>query len=100
MPTSHLESVGNRLYFSADDGIHGDELWRSDGTATGTVMVKDITSGEDGSDPEGLTAVGNTLYFHAFGARGQELWKSDGTAAGTTIVENDTKGRAARTSSR
>ena len=33
------------VYFTADDGVHGDELWRSDGTRDGTVMVKDINPG-------------------------------------------------------
>ena len=40
-----LTAVGNTLYFRADDGINGSELWKSDGTASGTVMVKDIDSG-------------------------------------------------------
>ena len=41
------------------------ELWKSDGTASGTVMVKDIYSGSSSSYPYYLTAVGNTLYFQA-----------------------------------
>ena len=41
------------------------ELWKSDGTASGTVMVKDIRSGSGSSSPYRLTAVGNTLYFRA-----------------------------------
>ena len=41
------------------------ELWKSDGTASGTVMVKDINSGSGSSSPSSLTAVGNTLYFRA-----------------------------------
>ena len=37
-----LTNVGGTLFFSANDGTHGDELWKSDGTEAGTVMVKDI----------------------------------------------------------
>ena len=37
-----LTAVNGTLFFSADDGVHGEELWKSDGTAEGTVLVKDI----------------------------------------------------------
>ena len=77
------------LYFRADDGTNGDELWKSDGTAAGTVMVKDINSGSGRVIPPILTAIGNTLYFRANdGTNGDELWKSDGTAAGTVMVKD------------
>ena len=46
---SDLTAVGNTLYFEADDGTNGTELWKSDGTASGTVMVKDIYSGSSTS---------------------------------------------------
>ena len=39
---SSLTGVGGTLFFTADDGIHGRELWKSDGTKAGTVLVKDI----------------------------------------------------------
>ena len=82
----HLTSVGNTVYFSADDGINGLELWKSDGTANGTMMVKDINSGSGSSSPNHLTAVGNTVYFAANdGTNGSELWKSDGTGNGTVM---------------
>ena len=47
-----LTAVGNTLYFGANDGTYGDELWMSDGTASGTVMVKDIYSGSGSSSPD------------------------------------------------
>ncbi len=85
--------VNGTLFFVAGEGAgnsHGDELWKSDGTAAGTVMVKDIlTSTGDGSNPDNLTNVNGTLFFVANdGAHGRELWKSDGTAAGTVMVKD------------
>ncbi|HUT10052.1 MAG TPA: ELWxxDGT repeat protein, partial [Thermoguttaceae bacterium] len=93
-----LVDVDGTLFFSADDGENGRELWKSDGTAAGTVMVKDIFPGTDSSpygeypnasNPGKLTAVDGTLLFLAQDeAHGAELWKSDGTAAGTVMVKD------------
>src|SRR4029453_7706767 len=81
--------VGNTLYFIANDGVGGPELWKTDGTSAGTVLVKDIRPGDTGSSPAQLTAAGGVLYFTADdGVAGREVWKSDGTADGTVIVRD------------
>ena len=79
--------VNGILYFSADDGVHGHELWRSDGTARGTRMVKDINPGPASGGPGYLTNVNGTLFFVASDGTHRELWRSDGTEAGTTVVK-------------
>lgn len=84
-----LVNMGGKLFFSADDGIHGRELWTSDGLpgATHTFMVKDINPGQTGSNPLYLTVVGNQLFFSADdGLHGQELWVSN--SQGTQIVRD------------
>ena len=84
-----LITFGGRLYFNADEGLpSGRELWTSDGTAGGTLLVKDIWKGLADSAPSELGAAGNRLFFTADdGVRGRELWTSDGTAAGTRMVK-------------
>ena len=89
-----LTVVGNALYFDANDRNNRNELWKSDGTASGTVMVKDIAPiGTSASSPQYLIGIGNTLYFQATdGTNGIELWKSDGTASGTVMVQDINSG--------
>jgi len=80
--------IGGVAYFVANDGIQGRELWRSDGTAAGTHLLKDIAEGSRGSAPSGLVSVGQTFYFVANSDTGADLWRSDGTAEGTHLVRD------------
>lgn len=81
--------VDGTLFFSANDGLGGVELWKSDGTEVGTVRVRDIYSGSTGSFPTSLVNLAGALYFTAGdSSSGGELWKSDGTAAGTLLVKD------------
>ncbi len=86
---------GRALYFSANDGVNGYELWQSDGTSVGTLLVKDVRTGSGGSYPRYLTNVNGKLYFQANdGVNGDELWKSDGTSGGTVLVKDLRAGSA------
>ncbi len=64
-PRGSFAVANNNVFFSADDGVSGLELWKTDGTPTGTVRVKDIKPGAVSSNPYALTAVGNKLFFGA-----------------------------------
>lgn len=77
------------LYFFANDGVLGYELWKTDGTESGTVMIKDIYEGPNSSVYTFDNAVmyQGMYCFNAYDENnGGELWKSDGTAAGTQLV--------------
>ena len=80
--------VNGTTFFSASTITSGYELWKSDGTLSGTVLVKDINAGSLNAYPLDLTNVNGTLFFSAAGANGSELWKSDGTSAGTVLVKD------------
>jgi ELWxxDGT repeat protein len=85
--------LGSRLFFVADDGVHGRELWKTDGTPTGTVLVKDIFPGARSADIDQLTVAGGRLFFVADdGVHGRELWKTDGTPVGTAMVADIVSG--------
>ena len=84
------EGVGSLFYFEADDGTHGEEIWRTDGTPAGTFLLKDICPGACTSNPRALTSSNGLLFFVADDPlQGPGLWKSDGTPEGTSLVKGD-----------
>ncbi len=89
--------VGHEVFFSASDATNGEELWKTNGTTAGTVMVKDINPGGSSgcsgtswyTQLSATPVPSNILYFTATnGVDGNELWMSDGTAAGTVQVKD------------
>jgi ELWxxDGT repeat protein len=85
-----LVNVNGTLFFGAHSSASGAELWRSDGTEAGTVMIKDIDPGPGGSlgQYSDLTNIGGTLFFTAYDpTHGNGLWRSNGTATGTVLVK-------------
>ena len=83
-----LTPIGNTVFFTLDDDVIGDELWKSDGTANGSVLVADINKRTfASSSPRNLTSLGKTLFFTADdGSTGRELWTSNGSAETTVRV--------------
>ena len=78
-----------KLFFTADDGLTGRELWVSDGTTAGTELLKDLNLGVNDSNPYGFIEFDGKLFFATDdGLTGRELWVSDGTAAGTQKIKD------------
>ncbi|MEI9919173.1 MAG: ELWxxDGT repeat protein [Bacteroidota bacterium] len=77
------------VMFQAYDATNGYELWKSDGTSGGTVLVKDIYSGVNDSSPSGFFEYNSKMYFVARDAtNGYEMWVTDGTAANTSLFKS------------
>jgi ELWxxDGT repeat protein len=91
-----LLNVNGTLFYALNkDGsttsAKNTELWKSDGTTIGTVLVTTLTnadplSGTGDYPPQNYTVVGNKLFFQMGKGNGMELWVSDGTAQGTMEV--------------
>ncbi len=85
--------LNGNIFFYGSDGVNGIQLWKSDGTAAGTQIVKIINPTGDIIGPGAITttsdivSTGKRLFFRANdGVTGDEPWVSDGTANNTHIV--------------
>lgn len=88
---AYLFTYNNAVYFSAYRPVDGRELWKTDGTSAGTVLVKDIAAG-DGS-PSHFVSYNGSLYFTAYYPnQDYTLYKSDGTANGTFALKQPNSG--------
>ncbi len=82
-------ALGNKVIFAADDGVNGREIWASDGTAGGTVMLADcnpgFASGLNWNDP--IVACAGYVFFSATNpvTFNHEVWRTDGTPGGTAL---------------
>ena len=94
-----LARLGGKLFFFGEDSDHGRELWTTDGTSAGTVLLKDISPGSSGGAPGGNRRwrwPAARCSSSPSGPEGFELWASDGTAAGTVLVKDIRPGSRAQ----
>jgi ELWxxDGT repeat protein len=83
---THFFEAGGATFFVGREGHHGAELWRTDGTAEGTRLVRDLAPGPWGSEPQSMAELDGALHFVAAENPWEDrygLWRSDGTAEGT-----------------
>ena len=89
-----MTALGSQTLFFADDGVHGSEMWVTDGTSNGTKLLKDIAPGASSSAANysnQFAVIGNKAYFAASsGELDFALWSTDGTTAGTQLVHQFT----------
>jgi VCBS repeat-containing protein/ELWxxDGT repeat protein len=84
-----LTDVGGKLYFSVDDGQHGNELWAFDPQTGASNLVTDIWPGASAGNPEYLTVLDGKIYFSARNGIGSsELWVYDPLANSATLAES------------
>ncbi len=80
---SLLTRMGDHVYFRAFySSSSGTDLWRSDGTAAGTVQVKAFAQ----SIIQEMVATDTYLYLWLGGPQNYQLWRSDGTAGGVLLL--------------
>lgn len=92
LTSNNAALVNGKIVFTGQNTANGSEIWASDGSIAGTVLLKDINAGVGNSDPQGGTdyyvVVNNVMYFTAHDGTSRKLWKTDGTAVGTAMVKD------------
>src|SRR6476661_3211952 len=98
LETDRIVNVNGTLFIATEDTLSGPELFKSDGTLAGTVLVKDVVAGIEGSNPANLVAVGSgaaarpfftlSIRDHDTSQTNTNLWTTDGTPAGTVMVKD------------
>ncbi|MCB0847546.1 MAG: T9SS type A sorting domain-containing protein, partial [Bacteroidetes bacterium] len=69
---------GEVLFLSANDNVHGQEIYKSDGTTQGTELLYDFNPGTMPFNPGEFTAIKNQLFFTGYdGSLGFQLYKLD-----------------------
>jgi ELWxxDGT repeat protein len=94
----HLFPTSTFILFAAQTPGSGVELWKSDGTTSGTNLLLDIYAGADSSNPREFYLLNSTVLFFATDAtHGEELWKTDGSAGGTVLLKDINPGAGSST---
>ncbi|MEO0688476.1 MAG: ELWxxDGT repeat protein, partial [Cyanobacteria bacterium J06649_11] len=80
--------LNDKLFFTANNGQLGRELWVTDGTENGTQLVKDINPGKGTANIDNFLVFDDRLFFTNLNDQNQyQLWSSDGTSKGTHSIE-------------
>jgi ELWxxDGT repeat protein len=89
--SSGFQQLGDQMLFSADDGVHGNAIWSTDGTESGTVLIKDLYTGPESSNWNFMypSLFRDRIFFSADdGVHGRELWITDGSTEGTFLFKD------------
>lgn len=82
-------NYNNKIYFVAEDGIHGRELWAHDPKIKESKLIVDSRTGRFGSDYDNFIVYNNKLYFTVNHSEyGTELWQYDSQSNETKIVSD------------